>query len=248
MPFFSVIIATYNSQKTLKRALDSIIEQTFTDFEIVIADGASKDDTMSIIKSFDPKYFGIILSEKDSGIYDAWNKGVNVARGEWICFLGSDDYFEKDAFKSYHNAITNSSTKLNYVSSKVCLVTTAGRQIGIIGKPWHKKTFKKYMTVAHVGSMHHRSLYSECGLYDTTYKSSGDYELLLRAGDNLKAGFLDKLTAFMEYGGTSAGLVGLKETYKAKIVSGKVPKFKAFIEHLDACARLIVRRFIYERK
>ena len=92
-PFFSIIIPTYNSAQTLTACLESILNQSFQNFEILIIDGYSTDDTTSIIK----KYAGFAnstikwLSEKDKGIYDAMNKGLKLAKGEWIYFLGSDD-------------------------------------------------------------------------------------------------------------------------------------------------------------
>jgi glycosyltransferase involved in cell wall biosynthesis len=248
MPFFSIIIATYNSGKTLRRTIDSIINQSFSQFEIIIIDGCSKDDTMAIVDSYDKSYFGYCISEPDQGIYDAWNKGVEAAKGEWISFLGSDDYYMPSALEDYHNGIISSQKHLDYVSSKVVLTNPAGKKLSIIGKPWKWSLFRNYMCVAHVGSMHHNSLYKNFGLYDHNYKSSGDYELLLRAGKNINAAFMDKVTACMQYGGMSASsTLGFVETYRAKVNTASVSRRRAYIDHLFALARHWIRKFIYER-
>jgi len=92
-PFFSIIIPTYNSEATLQRTLNSILEQLYSNFEIVIVDGISKDNTIAIIQTNASKDNRIkFSSEKDNGIYDAMNKGIHNAGGEWLYFLGSNDY------------------------------------------------------------------------------------------------------------------------------------------------------------
>ena len=88
----SVIIPTYNSAKLLGRALDSIVCQSFPDWEVVVMDGASEDDTVAIAQSYHESRIRV-YSEPDKGIYDAMNKGIECSFGEWLLFLGSDDYF-----------------------------------------------------------------------------------------------------------------------------------------------------------
>lgn len=88
----SIIIATYNSGKTLNAALDSVLKQKYQDWECIVVDGASKDNTMDIVKMYaatDCRFR--YISEPDKGIYDAFNKGWKMAQGEWIHYLGSDD-------------------------------------------------------------------------------------------------------------------------------------------------------------
>lgn len=93
-PIFSIIIPTFNSEATLQRALDSVLNQAFHDFEVLIMDGVSTDNTLAIVKKYQECSRAIkIYSEKDHGIYDAMNKGICNATGNWLYFLGSDDYF-----------------------------------------------------------------------------------------------------------------------------------------------------------
>lgn len=96
----SIIVATYNSSSTLRDALNSVKTQTFQDWECIIVDGASKDDTIKIVNEFEEKDFRFRhISEPDKGIYDAFNKGWKMAKGEWIYYLGSDDKVSTDGLK-----------------------------------------------------------------------------------------------------------------------------------------------------
>ena len=102
----SLIIPTYNSEKTLRAALDSISNQKFDDWEVIVVDGVSSDETLSIVKQYSQRERRIRwISEPDEGIYDAMNKGVQMAQGEWVYFLGSDDwlYDERTLNKIFYN-------------------------------------------------------------------------------------------------------------------------------------------------
>lgn len=95
-PLFSIIIPTYNSGTTLSIALDSIVNQTFRNWEVLIMDGLSTDDTIEIVENYQKQFPNIkIFSEKDNGIYDAMNKGIDLTKGEWLYFMGSDDSLYK---------------------------------------------------------------------------------------------------------------------------------------------------------
>jgi len=85
MPYLSIIIPTYNCENTISNCLNSILTQSYVDFEILIIDGASKDTTLEILKKYDDKRLKIV-SEPDKGIYDAMNKGLKIANGNWIYF------------------------------------------------------------------------------------------------------------------------------------------------------------------
>ena len=91
-PFFSIIIPTFNSAKTLNSAIESVLNQSFDKYEILIIDRVSCDETLKIAQSFNDERIRI-LSDMDKGIYDAMNKGIKLAKGEWVYFLGSDDRF-----------------------------------------------------------------------------------------------------------------------------------------------------------
>lgn len=90
-PAISIIIATYNTAKDIGGCLDAIAAQSFNDLEVVIVDGGSTDQTMALVKSYATRLSLKWCSEKDNGIYDALNKGVKMASGRWLYFLGADD-------------------------------------------------------------------------------------------------------------------------------------------------------------
>ena len=103
---FSIITVCFNSEKTIERTIRSVLNQTFSDYEYIIVDGASKDDTMKIVKSYEDKFDGRLhyISEPDKGIYDAMNKGIRLAQGEIIGIVNSDDWLEDDSLMNVQQA------------------------------------------------------------------------------------------------------------------------------------------------
>lgn len=98
----SIITVTYNSEKTLRDTIESVLSQTYTDYEYIIVDGASKDNTINIVKEYEPKFEGRMrwISEPDKGIYDAKNKGIKMSTGDVVGIINSDDFYHrKDIFE-----------------------------------------------------------------------------------------------------------------------------------------------------
>lgn len=167
-PFFSVIIPTLNSEKTLKTCLESILTQTFEDFEILIIDGLSKDETLNIASSFNDKRVKIYTA-LDNGIYDAMNKGIEVASGEWLYFLGSDDYLLENVFNQiFKTARKNGKYKLIYGN-----IQFHGEFL------IRKLNIKKYDiirgTICHQAIFYNASLFEDLGLYSYEYLYISDW-------------------------------------------------------------------------
>ena len=113
----SVITATYNSAATIRDTMESVLQQTYQDFEHIIVDGASADETLSIVESFAPRYEGRlrVISEPDSGIYDAMNKGVALATGDVVGLLNSDDFYTShDVLSAVADAMTDTTCDAVY--------------------------------------------------------------------------------------------------------------------------------------
>ncbi|WP_442589248.1 glycosyltransferase family 2 protein [Pedobacter sp. AW31-3R] len=227
----SIITAVYNAEKFLVDFFESIKSHDIDDYELIIIDGGSKDRSVEIIKSYS-KYIKYWISEPDKGIYDAWNKGVLKASGEWIMFLGADDKLVTGALKDYKKyIIDNTITEDNclYISSKMQIIDDSGKMIRIKGWPWEWPFFLKEMTVAHPGSLHSPKLFRDFGLFDPSYRSSGDYELLLRPKSKLNGRFFDQLTVIMLEGGMSDSFLGIEEHRRAAIKTGGANPFVAYL-------------------
>ena len=180
----SIITATYNSERTLRDTMESILSQTFQNFEYIIVDGASKDATLDIIREYEPRFQGRIryLSEPDKGIYDAMNKGFAMATGDVIGILNSDDFFTSDdvlqavvdgfageyvdaVYADIHFVGTDDLTKcVRYYSSSVF-------------RPW---MMRFGMIPAHPSFYCRKAVYDQYGSFDTTYRIAADFEILLR--------------------------------------------------------------------
>lgn len=110
MPKFSIIVPVYNVEKYIKKCLDSIFEQTFKDYEVIVVNDGTKDNSMDIVKKYDVK----IVEQSNQGLSEARNNGVKKATGEYILFVDSDDYIEKDLLKEVNNALTNKPDLVRY--------------------------------------------------------------------------------------------------------------------------------------
>jgi glycosyltransferase involved in cell wall biosynthesis len=215
-PIISLVIATFNAEKTLRHCLNSIVLQKDKRIELIVIDGGSTDLTNEILAEYGTR-IDLIISEKDRGIYDAWNKGVTLAHGEWIMFIGADDTLVPDAFSQYHDFMNlNDVTGVDYICAKNIYQTEDGSFIKELGEPWRWEQFRNIMKLAHVASLHRHSLFQDVGLYDLQFPICGDYELLLRKKSKLRCLFLDSCVARMTTGGVSFSLKGLWEAHKAR--------------------------------
>jgi glycosyltransferase involved in cell wall biosynthesis len=233
-PLVSVITAVLNRADVLPRCIESVLRQDYPLVEHLVFDGGSTDGAAEVLRS----YRGVLAwssSELDRGVFDAWNKGLALARGEWIAFLGADDEYLPGAVSRYvEAAAANPATE--YLSSRVELAYPGGGS-RVIGEPWSWAEFRRHMCVAHVGSFHRASLFRRLGGYDISYPIVGDYELLLRAGPTLSAAFLDAVTARMAAGGQSDSTAALAEARRAKLRRGAKSPLGAALDHAVAFAK-----------
>ncbi|MXV52123.1 glycosyltransferase [Pedobacter sp. HMF7647] len=245
-PKISIIIATYNAGSFIERALQSVLDQKYPNTELIVIDGNSKDDTVSKIRKFED---GIAywVSEPDKGIYDAWNKGVDKATGDWTMFLGADDLLVPGAIKDYVEFLKGVGKEVDYVSSRIEMIDENDTTIRIKGWPWEWPMFLKEMTVAHPGSLHSKRLFEKYGRFDTSYKITGDYEFLLRPGKELKTAYYDKVQVKMSEGGASDSIAAVKEHLRAASKTGGYPEYKAKLNgavvYIKFKGKYLLRRF-----
>lgn len=246
-PLFSIITASFNSEKTIKRTIVSVLNQSFSNFEYIIIDGKSTDNTVAILKTFEKLFkekeisFSWI-SEKDLGIYDAFNKGILKAKGDWISFLGSDDYYLTNALELYATSAKKLEAPVDLLYSNVKV-----EEVKIINGNWTWKKFKKKMNIAHVGAFHSATYFKKFGLYNTNYKIAGDYELLLRAKEYLKTHKIEEVTAIMSADGISNSQIKkvYLETTKAKIETGKINFLVAKITYAIWMIKYNVKKMLH---
>jgi glycosyltransferase involved in cell wall biosynthesis len=242
LPLVSVITAVFNGERYLEQCLESVANQDYPNVEHIVIDGGSDDGTLQILEEFSAR-IAFWKSERDNGIYDAWNKGLAESRGEWICFLGADDEFLPHAISSYMT-LAELNPDAEFLSSRLQVVYPSG-YVKTVGEPWRWNRFARFMCAVHVGSMHRRSLFERNGVFDTSYKSAADYEFLLRARGGLKAAFTPDVTVTMRAGGASATRQALQEKARAKVVTGGRNKVLTSIELLLDNAQYAARPLLY---
>lgn len=226
-PLMTVIVAVFNGAKTLQQCIDSVALQTYENKELIIIDGGSQDGTIDLLKANKAK-IQYWISEPDRGIYNAWNKGVSQAKGEWICFLGADDFlWNAQSISDFEKALREVPCDTRVAYGKVMLLNELAQNIYPVGEPWLdiKDRFKQVMCIPHQGVMHRRSLFEQHGIFDESFRIAGDYELLLRELRDNDAVFIDGvILAGMRQGGISStpanSMRALKEIRRAQKLHG----------------------------
>ncbi len=180
----TIITATYNSKETIRHTIESVLMQTHKDIEYIIVDGASADGTLDIIKEYVP-IFGDrlkIISERDKGLYDAMNKGLNMSTGDIIGILNSDDFYTTTTIlERVNNELQN--PEIDAVYGDVHYVN--GENLHKCTRYYSSKLFSRGIMrmgfmPAHPSFYCRKSCYDKAGGFDLTYKVAADFELLLR--------------------------------------------------------------------
>lgn len=200
----SIITITYNSAKTVQRALESVQSQTYKDIEHVIVDGASTDGTKELIETYAKQHTNVRwISEKDKGIYDAINKGIKLATGDIIGFLHSDDMlYSADSIGQIAAAFEDKNVDVVYGDLQYC---SGGKVV----RRWKSNDFNpralKYGWMPpHPTVYVRREVYQQVGEYDEWFRISADYDMMLRiftAG--YKSKYIPEVLVSMETGGAS---------------------------------------------
>ena len=200
----SIITITYNSAKTVQRALESVQSQTYKDIEHVIVDGASTDGTKELIEAYAKQHKNVRwISEKDKGIYDALNKGIKLATGDIIGFLHSDDMlYSADSIGQIAAAFEDKNVNVVYGDLQYC---SGGKVV----RRWKSNDFNpralKYGWMPpHPTVYVRREVYQQVGEYDEWFRISADYDMMLRiftAG--YKSKYIPEVLVSMETGGAS---------------------------------------------
>ncbi|MCD8288794.1 MAG: glycosyltransferase [Prevotella sp.] len=214
LPLISIVIATYNSSSVIRNSLKSVLNQKFQDWECLVIDGASSDETIEIVKDFalkDNRFH--YISEPDEGVYDAFNKGWKNAKGEWIYYLGSDDIL----FPTGLYDLTNSCNLDEYdvVYGRVKMLRKNG-EITNDKTSKHRKLTPNGMPACHQAIITRNALFQKLSGFDVNLKVIADRDFFIRLYlcDNIRFFYADDVfVATFTSGGLSANLKAvLKES------------------------------------
>ena len=207
----SIITATYNSGKTVGDTLKSVLAQTYHDYELLVVDGASKDNTLEVVKKMEPLFEGRMryISEPDKGIYDAMNKGIRMATGEVIGILNSDDFYTSDDALSCI-AWTLEKEKVDAVYGDIHYVDDEDLKKCV--RYYSSKPFRRWMMrlgfmPAHPSFYCRKEVYEKFGAFDAeNYRVAADFENLLRLifVNKIKTHYINKDFVTMRTGGASS--------------------------------------------
>lgn len=203
----SIITVCFNSVATIRQTIESVLSQTHEDIEHIIVDGGSKDDTMEIVGEYENR-LGVIVSEPDNGLYDAMNKGVQLASGDVVGILNSDDFFESGNVIETVVSELKRNPELDVVFGKVVFVNPY--DLGRVVRHYNAEKFKPWKLrfgwmPPHPGTFVKRSAYNKVGKYRTDLKIAADYEFFVRLFLTHSASykFIDKVIVRMRTGGVS---------------------------------------------
>jgi glycosyltransferase involved in cell wall biosynthesis len=205
----TIVTVCFNSAVTIRDTIESVLGQDYMDIEYIIIDGGSTDGTMQIISAYKPR-IAKIISEPDKGIYDAMNKGIELATGELIGILNSDDFYASSGVVS---TIVNTyvQTRADIVFGD--LIYVASEDTTRVLREYNAVNFRPWMLrfgwmPPHTATFIKRSIYEDFGLYAMGYKTAADYELFVRLLllKRINYFYIKKTIVLMRMGGaTSSG-------------------------------------------
>ena len=200
----SIITITYNSAKTLSRALESVQSQTYPEIEHVIVDGASTDGTKSLIENYAKHHKNVRwISEKDKGIYNALNKGIAMSTGDVIGFLHSDDMLKSaDSIGHIAAAFEDPKVDVVYGDLEYCHGEKVTRRWK--SNPFNPHSLKYGWMPPHPTVYVRKEVYKQVGEYDEWFRISADYDMMLRIfSAGYTSRYLPEVLVSMEVGGAS---------------------------------------------
>ena len=217
----SLITVTFNSAKTLRCTIQSVISQSYSNIEYIIVDGGSRDETISIIKEYEPRFNGRLkwISEKDDGIYDAMNKGLKRATGDYVWFLNAGDtLYTADTVQRIVASLKKKVSLPDVIYGETRIVDAEGRSLGMrrlkAPEKLNWKSFRMGMLVCHQSFISKREI---APLYNTEYRLTADYDWCIQCLRRSKRIHNTRLilSNFLEEGLSSVNRkASLKERYE----------------------------------
>jgi len=247
-PFFTIITSTLNVVNTIERCVDSVISQTFKDYEHIIVDGVSTDGTVDYLLAR-KEHFSVLISEPDTGIYNAWNKALKHAKGEWILFLGADDILaDENVLADVSDFIRKSGIKSGIVYGDVMLVsnkTFEDRQLSKVMPDEIGRTSVKDIRPilpCHSGIFHHKTLFPHYGYYDESYEICADakFLILIACINNEPVERIPIIISKMTLGGVSSRISSKAINENRRIVEELALPYSKYI-WIKVCIKIYVK-------
>jgi glycosyltransferase involved in cell wall biosynthesis len=202
-PLVSIVTVTYNAEKVLRKTLESANAQSYKNIELIIIDGGSTDGTLKIAQDFQ-SITGALVSEKDKGIYDAMNKGIRLAKGEWIFFLNAGDlFFDEHVLRDFFENAPLDDTYLLY--GKVQTINEPTGINYINGSPVQFSDFFTRFPICHQAAFARKKAFELIGNYNLLYKMVADHEWFVRLFKQYpnRTAFKNRIVAYYDVQGTS---------------------------------------------
>lgn len=245
-PFITIVTVCYNSERTIEKTLQSVLDQNFQDYEYLIIDGKSKDLTLDIIKKYEHLFKGRLkwISEPDKGIYDAMNKGIKMAKGIYVWLVNSDDYIEPNALEVISDFVKNNlnskviSGTIEYFNEE----TGKRKSFGYTSEESDLEFLRKRMGISHPATIVSKEIYEKYGTYDDRFFISADMDWFLRIKEhNIKINFIQDKLSNMSDGGIS----GQNDNIKKRIHDWKLLYSKHTKSKIEYWKLLLVRIITY---
>ena len=238
----SIIVATFNNEKTIDKNIESILLQTFTDYEIIIIDGNSRDKTLEKIKKYNSKKINI-YEQAGTGVYNAFNEGIQFAKNDIIVILNADDYFDNENSLKLISEIFSKDKNLKLVMSNIKIVNEKDKVIRIYkNNSFYNFMFYFGMMPPHTGIFVKKEVYTNFGYFREDFKNAGDFEFLLRilAKNKIKFKKINNFLIKMKYGGRS------NKNFTSFFVNTIEIKKALKINNFFSSYFLIILRFIFK--
>jgi glycosyltransferase involved in cell wall biosynthesis len=204
-PLISIIIPTYNSGRVVEECISSILTQTHQNFEVIISDGLSVDNTLDVLKRLALNDKRIkVFSEKDCGIYDAMNKGIDHAAGDWLFFLGSDDrLFNESILEEIFQSTEVTNYEVIYGNVEIHGDTSWAKDKDVYDGIFDKKKLTR-KNISHQSIFYRRDfIRNQIGYYNSDYTLYGDWDFNLRCRAKTEFLYINKIIAKFYSGGES---------------------------------------------
>lgn len=243
LPKASIVTVCFNSEKTIRYTIESIINQTYKNIEYIIVDGGSTDGTVNIIKEYEP-YIDKWVSEPDNGIYDAMNKGIGLATGDIIGLINSDDQLEPDALALVIDAyLQNKNADILYGNVRFIVDKSFSYLMTSVDNVAQDFIYGK-MPICHPATFVSRKVYQSIGVFKTEYRNAGDYEFILRCiKNNMTFIYINKVLTNMYSGGLSTNYkTTFKETREINMLYGCNPII-AWLRYYQSCIKTEIYNF-----